>query len=76
MEDHEESKRRIRNSFLRAFSGDDGVIVLRELSQFTGADNADFICDSRKSDYMQGRRSVFLEIQNIIKERKDERIQS
>ena len=68
----EERKRRIRDSFLRVFTSDDGVIVLRELAEFALADRADFCADQRKADYLQGRRSVVMEIRNQLKEKEDE----
>lgn len=72
-QDNEERQRRIRNSFLKVFcSSDDGIIVLRELSRFAGADSAEFCNDPRKSDYLLGRRSVVLQIRNIINDKEND----
>lgn len=56
---------------LKVFSSDDGVVVLRYLAKFARADDADFCNDPRKDAYLQGRRSVVLEIRNIMKEKND-----
>ena len=63
---------KIRESFLKVFTSDDGVIVLRVLARFAHADDADFCVDARKSEYLQGRRSVVLEIRNFLKGEDDE----
>ena len=67
-----DTKQKIRESMLKVFSSDDGVIVLRHLASFAHADDADYCQDPRKDAYLQGRRSVVLEIRNIMKEKKDE----
>ena len=61
----------VRESMLKVFSSDDGVIVMRYLAKFARADDADFCNDPRKDAYLQGRRSVVLEIRNIMKEKND-----
>ena len=61
-----EEKRRIRESFLKVFHGDDGAKVLRALADFAHADTAEFCADPRRDAYMQGRRSVVMEIRNIM----------
>ena len=63
----EEKQRRIRNSFLKVFTSDDGEEVLRRLAEFSHADDAEFCNDPRKDAYLQGRRSVVLEIRKILK---------
>ena len=68
----ENTRRRVRDCMLKVFSSDDGVIVLRYLAEFSRADEAEFCNDPRKDAYLQGRRSVVLEIRNIMKEKKDE----
>lgn len=70
----EEKRRRLRNFFLNVFSSDDGSIVLRYLSAFSHADDAEFCNDPRKDAYLQGRRSVVLEIRNILQERVDDEL--
>ncbi|MBQ6352031.1 MAG: hypothetical protein IJJ28_02035 [Lentisphaeria bacterium] len=65
MDDRE--RRSVRESMLKVFSSDDGVIVLRHLAEFAHADDADFCNDPLKDAYLQGRRSVVLEIRNIMK---------
>lgn len=69
-----EKRRRIRNSFLKVFENDDGQIVLSDLADFAHADDADFCGDPRKDAYMQGRRSVVLEIRKILKGNPDENV--
>ena len=64
----EKEERSIRESMLKVFSSDDGVVVLRYLASFAHADDADFCLDPRKDAYLQGRRSVVLEIRRIIKD--------
>lgn len=56
----------IRMAVLRTFHSDDGRITLQYLAEFAKADDADFCLDARKSEYLQGRRSVVLEIRKII----------
>ena len=63
----DDQRQKIRDSMLKVFHSDDGVIVLRHLAEFAHADSADFCNDPRKDAYLQGRRSVVLEIRNIIK---------
>lgn len=65
-------QQKIRGVFLKVFSSGDGVIALRHLAEFARADSAEFCNDPRKDAYLQGRRSVVLEIRNIMKEKKDE----
>lgn len=63
-----------RYSFRKVFNTADGRIVLDALAEFARADEAEFCQDPRKDAYLQGRRSVVLEIRkNInIKEKMDE----
>ena len=56
---------------LKVFSSDDGVVVMRYLARFAHADDADFCNDPRKDAYLQGRRSVVLEIRNIMNKRSE-----
>ena len=65
-------QQKIRGAYLKVFSSDDGAIVLQHLVEFARADSAEFCNDPRKDAYLQGRRSVVLEIRNIMKEKKDE----
>ena len=58
----------INLEFVKVFDNDAGRKVLKYLAAFAEADNADFIADQRKSDYIQGRRSVVMEIRKILKE--------
>ena len=61
-------------NFIEVFNTPAGRIVLKELVRFAEADNADFIADVRKSDYIQGRRSVVMEIKkHLSKGEKNER---
>ena len=69
-----EKRRRIRDSFLKVFENDDGKIVLDDLADFAHADDADFCSDPRKDAYMQGRRSVVLEIRKILKGNNNETV--
>ena len=62
-----EERERIRARFQQCFFTDEGKVVLEELAEFCGANAAPFCDDARKQDYMQGRRSVYCEIQRIIK---------
>lgn len=61
-----------RNAFLLTFQNDNGRIVLRKLADFAHADDAEFCTDPRKDAYLQGRRSVILEIRKILKGTKNE----
>lgn len=65
-------QQKIRGAYLKVFSSDDGATVLQHLAEFARADSAEFCNDPRKDAYLQGRRSVVLEIRNIMKEKKDE----
>ncbi len=68
----ETEARRIRDSFLKVFTCDDGEVVLRSLAGFARADEAEFCGDPRKDAYLQGRRSVVLEIRRILKGKTEE----
>ena len=59
--------------FQKVFLSGEGQKVLEELAEFAHADEAEFCNDPRKDAYIQGRRSVVLEIRRILKEeiRKD-----
>ena len=59
---------KLRTAFGFVFSGDYAQIVLDHLAEFAHADEAEFCNDARKSEYLQGRRSVVLEIRKLIKE--------
>ena len=59
---------KIKTAFGLTFATEHGKIVLEYLADFARADEAEFCNDVRKSDYIQGRRSVVLEIRKIIKE--------
>ena len=50
----------------RAFSTDDGRVALAYLARFARADEAEFCADPRLSEYIQGRRSVVLEIRKVF----------
>lgn len=60
-----------RWAFKRLFATDDGAVVLRALAEYARADEAEFCSDPRKDAYLQGRRSVVLQIRKILEE-KDE----
>lgn len=60
-----------RWAFKRLFATDDGAVVLRALTEYARADEAEFCSDPRKDAYLQGRRSVVLQIRKILEE-KDE----
>ena len=51
----------------KIFKCDEGVTFLRELEEFTRVDEAEFCSDPRKSEYLQGRRSVMLHIRKFLK---------
>jgi len=68
----EREMRELRGSMLKVFSTDDGICVLRYLASFARADEAEFCADPRKDAYLQGRRSVVLEIRKIMKERNND----
>lgn len=68
----DKQRRSVRESVLKVFSSDDGVIVLRYLAEFARADEAEYCLDPRKDAYLQGRRSVVLEIRNMMKEKNNE----
>lgn len=57
-----------RAAFQKVFCSDEGIVVLRELAEFARADEAEYCTDPRKDAYMQGRRSVIMQIRNTIKE--------
>ena len=57
-----------RWAFKRLFATDEGAVVLRVLGEFARADEAEFCSDPRKDAYLQGRRSVVLEIRKILEE--------
>jgi hypothetical protein len=64
----EDIENKLRTAFGLVFAGDYAKIVLDHLAEFAHADDADFCNDPRKSEYLQGRRSVVLEIRKLIKE--------
>ena len=51
----------------KIFKCDEGITFLRELEAFTLVDKAEFCSDPRKSEYLQGRRSVMLHIRTFLK---------
>lgn len=57
---------KVRCAMQRAFSTDDGRVALAYLAEFARADDADYCEDPRKSEYIQGRRSVVLEIRKVF----------
>ena len=59
---------RTKTAFGLTFATEHGKIVLEYLEKTFRADEAEFCNDVRKSDYIQGQRSVVLEIRKIIKE--------
>lgn len=62
-------EKEMASCFRKVFLGcDEGKIVLQELARFAHADDADFCVDARKSEYLQGRRSVVLEIRKIMRD--------
>lgn len=61
-----------RYYFQKVFCSADGETVLRELSGFAHADEAEYCSDPRKDAYLQGRRSVIMEIRKTIREEKDD----
>ena len=65
------NEEKVRNCVKRIFATDEGAVVLAHLAAFAHADDADYCNDPRKDAYLQGRRSVVLEIRKIMKE-KDE----
>ena len=65
-------ERKVRNCVKRIFSTDEGAVALDYLAAFAYADSADYCGDPRKDAYLQGRRSVVLEIRKIMKEKIDE----
>ncbi len=58
----------IKTSFGLVFATEHGKKVLEHLAEFAHADDAEFCNDQRKSDYLQGQRSVVLHIRKLIKE--------
>ena len=54
--------------FQKVFLSGEGKKVLEELAEFAHADDAEFCNDPRKDAYMQGRRSVIMEIRKVLKE--------
>ena len=54
--------------FQKVFLSGEGQKVLEELAEFAHADDADFCNDPRKDAYIQGRRSVIMEIRKVLKE--------
>ena len=54
--------------FQKVFLTGEGKKVLEELAEFAHADDAEFCNDPRKDAYMQGRRSVIMEIRKSCKE--------
>lgn len=60
-----------RWAFKRLFATGDGAVVLRVLAEYARADEAEFCSDPRKDAYLQGRRSVVLEIRKILEEQNE-----
>ena len=63
----DEKLNQLRLSFHLVFDNADGRAVLDELVEFTRAEEAEYCADARKESYMQGRRSVLLHIQKLLK---------
>ena len=63
----EDERNKLRLAFHLVFDTDNGRAVLAELVNFTRADEAEYCADARKDAYMQGRRSVMLHIQKLLK---------
>lgn len=63
----EEEKNQLRLAFHLVFDNANGRAVLAELADFTRAEEAEYCADARKEAYMQGRRSVLLHIQKLLK---------
>lgn len=57
--------------FQKVFCSDEGQKVLELLAEFARADEAEYCQDPRKDAYLQGRRSVIMEIRNTIKEKQN-----
>ena len=66
MDDNTNTQECTALDFVQTFNSDHGRKVLAYLADFAAADSADFINDIRKSDYIQGRRSVVLEIRSFL----------
>lgn len=49
------------------FSGNDGKVFLAYLEEFCHYRNMEFVEDSRRSEYVNGRRSVMNEINSLLK---------
>lgn len=64
-------RRNKREFFCRVFQGDCGPAVLEELKSFARFNDGQFIPDPRLAAYIDGRRSVICEIENAMKEEKD-----
>ena len=60
-----------REFFCRVFQGDCGQSVLEELKTFARFNDGQFIPDPQLAAYIAGRRSVICEIENNMKERKE-----
>ena len=60
-----------REFFCRVFKGDCGQSVLEELKTFARFNDGQFIPDPQLAAYISGRRSVICEIENSMKERKE-----
>lgn len=63
---------KVRNCVKRVFASDEGAVVLEYLAEYAHADSAEYCNDPRKDAYLQGRRSVVLEIRRIIKEKMED----
>jgi len=63
----DDKQNQLRLSFHLVFDNADGRAVLAELVEFTRAEEAEYCADARKESYMQGRRSVLLHIQKLLK---------
>ncbi|MBS1369726.1 MAG: hypothetical protein HPZ91_07185 [Lentisphaeria bacterium] len=67
-EQEQERSEQKRLAFLRAFSGQDGEIVLEHLADFCGEGRDNFVRDSERFNaYKQGRLSVMIEIRNRLR---------
>jgi hypothetical protein len=66
----EKEMQSVRESMLKVFNSDDGVVVLRHLTEFARADDASFCADPRMDAYLQGRRSVVMEIRKVMSDKR------
>ena len=61
-----------RELFCKVFISDAGERVLEELEEFAHYNDGQFVPDPAMAAYLQGRRSVFCKIKNIMEGKKVE----